>query len=193
MARPREFDPDEVLSQVMDIFWKEGFEKTSFSMIEERTGVKKASLCAAFGDKRSLFLTALRHYHESGLQASKLLFDQPSPKEAIRQKLLAAADMATGVKAKRGCFHVNCIIELAPHDPEISSIVKDFSERLADEITTVIHRGQHAGEFKTDVEPSTLAKYVIALIYGLSVVGKSGMRAAEIERIVDVALASLER
>ena len=49
MARPREFDIDEILSQVMEIFWKEGYEKTSFALIEEQTGVKKASLCAAFG------------------------------------------------------------------------------------------------------------------------------------------------
>lgn len=193
MARPREFDPDEVLSQVMDVFWKEGYEKTSFAMIEEQTGVKKASLCAAFGDKRSLFLTALRHYHESGLRASQLHFDQPSPKQAIRQKLLAAAEMATGVKAKRGCFQVNCIIELAPHDPEVAALVKEHSERVADLITSVIHRGQQSGEFKTDTEASILAKYVVSSIYGLSVAGKSGMRGAEIERIVDVILTSLEK
>src|SRR5262249_36962719 len=119
MARPREFDLDEVLLKVMEIFWKEGFEKTSFALIEEGTGVKKASLCAAFGDKRNLFLTALRHYQESRFQTCQSQFVHGTAKSAIRRRLLAAAEMAAGSEANRGCFQVNCIIELAPHDPEV--------------------------------------------------------------------------
>ena len=60
MARPREFDVETVLREAMEIFWEKGFNGTSFADIEERTGVKKASLFAAYGDKRSVFLKALR-------------------------------------------------------------------------------------------------------------------------------------
>src|SRR5438046_509077 len=50
MARPREFDVETVLHEAMDLFWEKGFDGTSFADIEERTGVKKASLSAAYGD-----------------------------------------------------------------------------------------------------------------------------------------------
>jgi TetR/AcrR family transcriptional repressor of nem operon len=193
MARPREFNLDEVLSQVMETFWKEGYEKTSFSMIEERTGVKKASLCAAFGDKRNLFLTALRHYQESKLQTCQAQLDQGTAKSVIRQRLLASAEMAKGADASRGCFQVNCIIEIAPHDPEVAALVKEHSDRAAAQIAQVIRRGQQNGEFRTDVQAATLAKYIVSSIYGLSVSGKAGMPCKEIERIVEVILSSLEK
>ncbi len=193
MARPREFDLDEVLSQVMEIFWKEGYEKTSFAMIEERTGVKKASLCAAFGDKRNLFLTALRHYQESGLRACHKQFDGTPAKLAIRRRLLEAAEMVTGAEARRGCFQVNCIIEIAPHDPEVAAMVKKHFDQVSAQFAEVIRRGQQDGEFRTDVSASVLAKYVISSLYGLSVAGKAEMSAREIGRIVEVVLSSLEK
>src|SRR5262249_31035663 len=148
MARPREFDLDKVLSEVMEIFWEEGYEKASFAMIEDRTGVKKASLCAAFGDKRNLFLTALRHYQESRFQACQSQCDHGAAKSAIRRRLMAAAEMAAGSEANRGCFQVNCIIELAPHDPEVAAMVKQHSERMSAQIAGVIRRGQESGEFR---------------------------------------------
>ncbi|HKX30299.1 MAG TPA: TetR/AcrR family transcriptional regulator [Blastocatellia bacterium] len=192
MARPREFDLDEVLSQIMEIFWKEGYEKTSFAMIEEQTGVKKASLCAAYGDKRNLFLTALRRYQERSLQTCQQQSEQGSATDALRQRLRSAARMASGTEAQRGCFQVNCIIEIAPHDPEVAALVKAHANRVAAQFAALIRRGQQNGEFRTDTEASILAKYVISSIYGLSVSGKAGMSAREIERIIEVILSSLE-
>ena len=192
MARPREFDLDEVLSQIMEIFWKEGYEKTSFAMIEEQTGVKKASLCAAYGDKRNLFLTALRRYQERSLQTCQQQSEQGSARDALRQRLLSAARMASGTEAQRGCFQVNCIIEIAPHDPEVAALVKAHANRVAAQFAALIRRGQQNGEFRTDTEASILAKYVISSIYGLSVSGKAGMSAREIERVIEVILSSLE-
>lgn len=176
----------------MEIFWEEGYEKASFAMIEERTGVKKASLCAAFGDKRNLFLTALRHYQESRLQACQSQLDQGTAKSVIRRRLLMVSEMATGSEANRGCFQVNCIIELAPHDPEVAALVHEHAERAAAQLAGVIRRGQESGEFRNDVSALILAKYIQAFLYGLSVSGKAGMRSREIERLVEVVLSSME-
>jgi TetR/AcrR family transcriptional repressor of nem operon len=162
-------------------------------MIEERTGVRKASLCAAYGDKRNLFLTALRHYQESGLQICRAQLEHGTAKTAIRRRLLAVAEMAAGPEANRGCFQVNCIIELAPHNPEVAAMVKEYSERISAQVPAVIRRGQENGEFRTDIQAPTLAKYIMASLYGLSVSGKAGMRGKEIERIVEVIMSALER
>jgi TetR/AcrR family transcriptional repressor of nem operon len=193
MARPREFDLDEVLSKVMEIFWEEGYEKASFAIIEEKTGVKKASLCAAFGDKRNLFLTALRHYQESRFQSCQSQFDHGTAKSAIRRRLLAAAEMASGPEANRGCFQVNCIIELAPHDPEVAKIVSDHSERMSAQIEKIIRRGQEGGEFRTDISAPIMTKFITVSLYGLSVAGKAGMAGREMERVVEVIISSLEK
>ena len=141
----------------------------------------------------NLFLTALRHYQERSLQTCQQQSEQGSAKSALRERLLSAARMASGIDAQRGCFQVNCIIEIAPHDPEVAELVKKHSNRVATQLAGLIRRGQQNGEFRTDPEASILAKYVISSIYGLSVAGKAGMSAREIERIVEVIISSLER
>ena len=53
MGRPREFDEDEALATIMDVFWKKGFEGATMSDLVTATGLIKGSLYAAFGDKRA--------------------------------------------------------------------------------------------------------------------------------------------
>jgi TetR/AcrR family transcriptional regulator, transcriptional repressor for nem operon len=193
MARPREFDIDEILSQVMEIFWKEGYEKTSFALIEEQTGVKKASLCVAFGDKRSLFLKALRHYQEVGRQACRLALNQGRPDEVIRQWVSQIAQNTIGENAGQGCFHVNTIIELAAHDAEVATMVREHTELISAQVAEVIVKGQRGGQFRTDVKATALATYLVTSVYGLAVVGKAAVVGKEVKQIVDVILSGLEK
>jgi TetR/AcrR family transcriptional regulator, transcriptional repressor for nem operon len=69
MARPREFDEEAVLDAVIRCFWSRGYEATSVKDLIEKTGITCASLYNAFGDKRTLFRTALDHYVEASIGA----------------------------------------------------------------------------------------------------------------------------
>lgn len=193
MARPREFDIDEVLLQVMEVFWKEGYEKTSFALIEEQTGVKKASLCAAFGDKRSLFLKALRHYQDAKRRECRLALNEGSPKDAIRQLLFGVAEMITGENARQGCMQVNTIIELASHDAEVAALVKEHSELSSTQVAEIIAKGQRLGQFRTDVEATVLATYLMVSFYGMAVAGKAAIVGENAEQITDIILSALEK
>ena len=62
MARPREFDIEEVLTKVLDAFWLHGYDATSMSDLERATGIAKGSLYKGYGDKKSLFTQALDSY-----------------------------------------------------------------------------------------------------------------------------------
>src|SRR5262249_9176227 len=63
MARPRQFDPDEVIDRSMREFWERGYRETSVDDLVEATGVQPGSLYNAFpGGKRGLFLRALDRY-----------------------------------------------------------------------------------------------------------------------------------
>jgi len=62
MARPREFDEDVVLGKVLSVFWERGYDGTSVEDLVERTGLGRASLYGAFGDKERLFERALALY-----------------------------------------------------------------------------------------------------------------------------------
>ena len=67
IGRPREFDEDEALAKILDVFWAKGFEGTSMSDLETATGLRKGSLYAAFGDKRAMYLKALALYGRTAI------------------------------------------------------------------------------------------------------------------------------
>ncbi len=78
MARPREFDLNQVLEKAMDVFWKQGYHATSISDLTEAMGLLRGSVYAAFGDKHQLFLAALERYMEKGLRVlEKIAATQP--------------------------------------------------------------------------------------------------------------------
>lgn len=50
----REFDPDEMLSKIMQLFREHGYEATALSDIIPVTGMGRASLYSAFGNKQEM-------------------------------------------------------------------------------------------------------------------------------------------
>ena len=60
MARHKEFDKEAVLEQAMLLFWRQGYEATSIRDLIEVTGISSSSLYESFGDKRAIYLAALR-------------------------------------------------------------------------------------------------------------------------------------
>jgi AcrR family transcriptional regulator len=62
IGRPLSFDRDAVLEKAMRAFWESGYETTSISDLTAAMGVTAPSIYAAFGDKKGLFLEALRRY-----------------------------------------------------------------------------------------------------------------------------------
>ena len=65
MARPRQFDEKRVLRAVRDQFWDAGYAASSLEDLMRVSGLGKGSLYAASGDKRQLFLRALRSYTDA--------------------------------------------------------------------------------------------------------------------------------
>jgi TetR/AcrR family transcriptional repressor of nem operon len=68
-GRPREFDATRAVEQAQAVFWERGYEATSVDDLLDRMAIKRGSMYAAFGDKRSLFLKALERYVSEGAQA----------------------------------------------------------------------------------------------------------------------------
>ncbi|WP_159617919.1 TetR/AcrR family transcriptional regulator [Arthrobacter zhaoguopingii] len=60
MGRPREFDIGSAVAAAARLFAAEGYEGCSMDRLVQATGVHRASLYAAFGSKRGLFVECLR-------------------------------------------------------------------------------------------------------------------------------------
>ncbi|MGW7238349.1 TetR/AcrR family transcriptional regulator [Streptomyces sp. NPDC054804] len=55
MARPRQFDDEEVVRAARDQFWSHGYDRTSIDDLSAVTGLGRGSLYGAFGDKHALW------------------------------------------------------------------------------------------------------------------------------------------
>ncbi len=192
MARPREFDEEEVLAKATDAFWEHGYNSTSISQLMAATGLAKGSVYKAFGDKRELFLRTLEGYMEVGRKRVKdTLEGAPSAAAGIEQWIQSVAQQATSRGQKRGCYVVNCVIEVAPHDEEIRKRLVAHIKRVEKHYAAAVQRGIDAGEFRQDVDPATAARLITVAVNGLQVSGKAALSGNEARAVASMVMASL--
>jgi len=192
MARPREFDEEEVLDRALDAFWSRGYEATSVCDLMDATGLAKGSLYKAFGDKRSLYLRAIRRYLDAGYgRARATLLDAPDAVSGVEAWLRASVQSScTG--ERKGCFAVNCTVESAPHDPEVRALLVKQRERLERLFEDVIARGVERGELREGLDPRVAARFVATVVNGMQVSGKGGLPREDAEAQVELVLAALQ-
>lgn len=183
MARPREFDEEQVLDAALGAFWSRGYEATSITDLMDATGLTKGSLYKAFGDKRALFLRALDRYLQGGQQLVHDQFAPRSGRSALEEWLKRVVELATD-PCERGCFSVNCTVELAPHDPEVRARLDAHESSLLKRYRDAISQGVEAGEFRQDVDARSAAQLIATVIRGLQVSGKAGLSRRDAQRQV---------
>jgi len=189
MVRQREFDTDKALDAAMRIFWDKGFEATSLTDLTSGMGIQRPSLYAAFGDKKELFETALRRY--TTLHAAQIrsrLQSEGSVKQAFRalfEHIGAEGDVS---EPSHGCFCINTMVELAPHDSKFAVLTREHQMYMAVIFQETIERGQRSGELPGNLNASAAAKSLVISMIGLTVLMKSGPERSFIEQSIEAAL-----
>lgn len=193
MARPREFDVQKVLQAAQETFWEQGYEATSLDDLVRRMGVQRASLYATFGDKRALFLAALKRYEADSLAALRTaLAGARSPRRAIRELFEGFVDGVCANGATRGCLCVNTTVELAPHDPEIATELKRHGRQVEAVLADAVKRGIKAGEFSRRLDPKAVARFLTNATLGLAVKAKMAPGRRVLNQIVTSTLSVLD-
>jgi len=174
MGRPKEFDPEETLEQIMNVFWLKGYEGASLQDIEAATGLKKPSLYRTFGDKRAMYLAALAAYDEMESQNAAAILSHPGSAKARIQRLLRAViDSAAAAKDRRGCFLCNASIDQAPHDPATQKFVSAAMDRLSTAFAAALSASPpYAGNPR---KREKMAAKILAGYFGLRVLIKAGL------------------
>ncbi|MEK3967624.1 MULTISPECIES: TetR/AcrR family transcriptional regulator [Paenibacillus] len=193
MARTREFDEEKVLESAMELFWEKGYEATSLSDLTSRMGIQRPSIYSAFGDKKELFEAALRKYtmsHASRVRAQ--LQSNPSAKKAFRSFFedVVAEEYAGSVN--RGCFCINTMVELAPHDEKFEILTREHQMYLSVIFQETIERGIQSGELKGGVNAKALAQALIVSLIGLTVLLKSRPERSFVDNAITMILTSLD-
>ncbi|WP_190821716.1 TetR/AcrR family transcriptional regulator [Saccharopolyspora pogona] len=173
MARPRKFDDARVIDAAMDTFWRNGYEATSTRDLSDRTELGPSSLYNAFGDKRQLYLKALRKYYETGTAEQIAILTAPGPvKDRLRELLANAIDIDLSGNGRPGCFAINAAIERASSDPDVKVEVGRNFAAVEEALCGTIARGQRSGEIDPKRDVETLARQVLSTYYGLRVLAR---------------------
>jgi TetR/AcrR family transcriptional repressor of nem operon len=192
-GRPREFDVDEAIALAMEVFGTRGYNGTSLVDLLEGTGLSRGSLYKAFGDKQTLFLAALvRYTSDASARLSHTLQQAGPSKPLIRETLMRFARSSCGVEGLRGCLLVATATEMLPHDADAAQCVRALFEHMRHAYTEAIERGQAQGEISQRHDAQTLARLIVCLAQGMRTVGKAGAQEAEMQSVVDAAMALLD-
>ncbi|SDS14622.1 transcriptional regulator, TetR family [Paenibacillaceae bacterium GAS479] len=170
MARQREFDEEKALDAAMQLFWEKGFEATSLSDLTSRMGTQRPSIYSTFGDKKGLFEAALRKYTTSHAAYVRTnLQNNSSVKEAFRAFFENMVAKEYETSPNWGCFCINSMVELAPHDEKFEILTREHQMYLSVIFQETIERGLRSGELDSGINSKGLAQTLIISLIGLTV------------------------
>jgi AcrR family transcriptional regulator len=182
-GRPREFDDTEMLRKIMRLFWKNGFEGVSLSMIMKETALQKASLYAAFGDKRSMYLKALGQYHNDVVSAAaQALKDDTIPAHTRIETFIHAPLAAAAQNDQTGCFLCNASADQSDLDSATKAQVSGGFELLSSALSSALR------DAYPDLAPEEIdskAKALLAVYVGFRILVRSDVAVEGLERAAE--------
>jgi len=192
VGRPREFDIDQALNAAMETFWAKGYEGTSLNDLMTATGLHKGSIYKAFGDKHSLFISALKRYLEAMRSGKKeILARADTPLGGLRMLAHNIIEMVDDGPCPKGCMAVNALVELAPHDDEVRGIMLDHVRRMRESLEESVVLAQEAGEIGTDRPARLIAVMIMTFIAGLGTTMKGPISKAQAHKLIDAQIEAL--
>lgn len=190
MARPREFDRDEVLDRAIEVFWSRGYDRSSVQDLVDSMGIQRGSLYAAFGGKKQLFLDALDRYEKRFLERMVTTLEQDLPvKERIARIFRDVVLDCACEGGRRGCFITNTAVSLADGDEETALRIRHNLKRVEDAFERSLSEaddvsGLHASR--------PLARFLTNSLQGLRVLSRCCVDVEMIRDSVDVTLSVLD-
>ncbi len=193
IARPKSFDREKARIQALRLFWRKGYAATSVEDLVETLHLSRSSLYNTFGDKRTLFLEALKLYSEQVIsRTARTLNKSQSPMAGIQTLFDALTAEAGSEAGAMGCFMVNSVAELVPYDRDVTEIAAAYSEALQRLLTEALTQGALQGTVTREQTPKQLAAYVFNAMQGIRILIKSGATRKQIQAISAITLRGLQ-
>ena len=189
VARPRLFDEQRVLAQIVDVFWEKGFEGTSMDDLVKRTGLNKGSLYTCFGNKEEIFKQALRQYATSGPFHWR---KEETPLETLRSFYnFLISEAALPKKQRRGCFVFNSCLEFGNKSAKLTPVVMAWAKRTESFFVSLIQEAQDADEISKNLNVRKAAQIAFAAAFTIREMTKFKPDKEFLSDIAEVALGSL--
>jgi TetR/AcrR family transcriptional repressor of nem operon len=194
VPRPRSFDESELVDRAMELFWTDGYAKTSVAEITAHLGVHPGSIYRSFGDKHALFLLALAHYRDD--RAATLgpsLVAGGSVMPRLRGVMIGFIELAAEQDQPRGCFLANTAGELLPGHADVRARLGEILTTVEDGFHTGLQLAARQGELVDGIDLRDASTMLTMVLEGLQVIVKADRDPRRLVSAVDLALSALAR
>lgn len=166
MARPVEYDLENVLNNAMELFWQKGYENVSMADLVSHTGLNRRTMYSLFGDKEGIFKDALDNYYAKRASLNLERLRSNPGKKGIKVFL----ERFKFINTFRGCLFTNCMGKSEFMKEDAFEIPKSFFIQLQEQIEKNLDEAFEMKEFSGDSK--SMALTIITLVHGLNVHGK---------------------
>ena len=172
----------------MLLFWNHGYEATSLNDLTAALNVTPSSIYTAFGDKKGLFLAAVKRYTSGPVSSESIIQGAATAHEAAFSLLHAAAIGFTGESTPRGCLLASSAISCSPSAQDVKDALAGLRKTIEASLRDKIKRSIEKGTLPAGTDAAALAGYTLAVIQGMSTLARDGATRAKLLRVVDVSM-----
>jgi AcrR family transcriptional regulator len=189
MARTRVFDVAEAVQTATELFWRNGYERTSLADLTKAMGITPPSFYYEFGSKDGLFKRVLENYVATRIGRAEEALQEPTARGVADVMLHQLADLYSDPACPPGCLAVNCSLTY-PEDGALREEMGKLKDARRERLRKRFAAARKSGDLPKDADPDELARYVITVGWGLAHAAKSGTTRAQLHRTVDRAMAA---
>lgn len=190
-GRPRNYDPEQVLESALRAFWKGGYSGTSLDTLAAATGLNRPSLYAGLGDKRTIYIKAMRRFQDYAREHfGAALQSRPEDKsfvDVVARYLRAAIDVdgPHGNIGVSGCAVISTATAEALTEPGIRQVLDDVLEEMDNQLLARLREAQHNGELPADVDVEAMGFLLSSTAHSIGIRSRAGHAKLDMERMVD--------
>ena len=186
-GRPRGFDRAKALDKGLALFWQHGYDGVSISDLTAAIGIAAPSLYAAFTNKEEFYREALARYTElrggsGGLPEGGTAF------ESVATALRGAVRALKTPGWPTGCLVSSGLLACSPAAGALAKEHRRLRALMQKQFRARITQGIAAGELPKTTDASSLARFYVTVMQGLSVQARDGTTAGELAQVVECAL-----
>ncbi len=190
MARTKAFDKQEVLEKAMMLFWDKGYFDTSMQDLVDHLGINRSSIYDTFTDKHGLFLASLDHYKNSGTTT----IDQDRATDLnlfLTEFLHSIVDSSLKDERQKGCFLVNCSVELAAKDEQVNAIVHENMAAFVNSFQDLFDHHKKQGNLPESKNSRALANFLYGTMSSIKLISRTTKDRSILEDIAKTAIAAI--
>ncbi|MFC9235750.1 TetR/AcrR family transcriptional regulator [Streptomyces decoyicus] len=189
----KHFNPDIVLDDAIQIFWRQGLPTTGIQALVTATGVSRSSLYATFGSKDGLYAAALdRYIAQHSTPAFAQLSSASTGLTAIEEFFSGLIEVrCSGPVAGWGCMVTNAYAGPECGDPGIRTLLEEHHTTLEAAMRAALATAHDLGQLHPDGDLDASAAVLATLAYGVNLRSRAGADAQALTDTVNAALAPL--